>query len=110
MTSKAVQISKLCLKQYDFTQFDDKQNANTFKSFYSKLASDQVEKLPTGKHILGENSVEKYFSAMNIPSNSFKFRNAKREKIYKILIDIDPNKGYGIDQIPGSFLEDGTEL
>ena len=39
---------------------------------------------------------------MNIPSNSFKFRNAKREKIYKLLINIDPNKAYGIDEIPGN--------
>ena len=43
---------------------------------------------------------------MNIPSNSFKFRNAKREEIYKI----DPNKAYGIDDIPGRFLKDGAEL
>ena len=41
---------------------------------------------------------------MNISSNSFKFRNAKREEIYKILINIDPNKAYGFDQIPKRFL------
>ena len=52
----------------------------------------------------------KYYSAMNIPSNSFKFRNAKREEIYKILINIDPNKAYGVDEIPGRFLKDGAEL
>ena len=39
---------------------------------------------------------------MNIPSNSFKFRNAKREKIYKSQTNIDPNKAYGIDEIPGN--------
>ena len=47
---------------------------------------------------------------MNIPSNSFKFRNAKREEICKILINIDPNKAYGIDKIPRRFLKDGAEL
>ena len=47
---------------------------------------------------------------MNIPSNSFKFRIAKREEVYKILINIDPNKAYGIDEIPGRFLKDGAEL
>ena len=47
---------------------------------------------------------------MNIPSNSFKFRNAKREEIYKILINIDPNKAYSIDEIPGRFLKDEAEL
>ena len=47
---------------------------------------------------------------MNMLSNSFKFRNAKCEKIYKILINIHPNKGYGIDEIPGRFLKDRAEL
>ena len=47
---------------------------------------------------------------MIIPSNSFKFRNAKPEEIYKILINIDPNKAYGIDEIPEKFLKDGAEL
>ena len=110
MPSKAAPISKICLKENDFTQFDDKKNINTFKSFYSKLSSDLVEKLPTAKNIFRENSVKKYYSAINIPSNSFKFRNAKREEICKILINIDPNKAYSVDEIHGRFLKDGVEL
>ena len=47
---------------------------------------------------------------MNIPSTSFKFRNGKREEVYNILIIIDPNKAYGIDEIPRRFLKDGAEL
>ena len=47
---------------------------------------------------------------MNIPSSSFKFRNTTRKEMYKILINIDPNKAYGIDEIPGRFLKDGAEL
>ena len=39
-------ISKICLEENHFTQFDDKQNPSTCKNFYSKLASDLVEKLP----------------------------------------------------------------
>ena len=105
LPSKATPISKICLKENDFPQFDDKQNANTFKNFYSKLSSDLVEKLPTTENNFKENSVKKHYSVTNIPSNSFKFRNAKREEIYKILINIDPNKSYDIDEIP-----DGAEL
>ena len=41
---------------------------------------------------------------MNIPSNYLNFRNTKREEIYKILINIDPNEGYGTDEIPGRIL------
>ena len=71
---------------------------------------DLVEKLPIVKNIFGENSVEKYYSAMNIPSSSFKFKNAKREGIYKILINIDPNKLYSIDKILRRFIKDGANL
>ena len=108
MPSKAAPISKICLKENDFTQFDDKQNANTLKNFYSKLASSQ--KTSNSKKYFQMFSVKKYYSALNIPSNSFKLRNTKGEKIYKILINIDPNKAYGIDKIPGRFLKDGAEL
>ena len=110
LPSKAAPISKICLKEKDFTQFDDKQNANTFKNFCSKLASGLVVKLPTVKNIFRENSVKKYYSSMNIPSNSFKFRNAKGEEIYKVLINIDFIKAYGIDKIPGRFFKDGAKL
>ena len=103
LSSKAAPISKICIKESHFTQFDDKQNANTFNNFYSKLASDLVEKLPTAKNIFRGHSVKNYYSAMDIPSNSFKLRNAKREEIYKILINLDPNKAYGIDELPGRF-------
>ena len=110
LASKAAPISKIYLKENHFTQFDDKQNANTFKNFYAKLASDLVEKRPAVKNIFRENSVKKYYSAMNIPSNSFNFRNTKREEINKILINIDPNKAYGIRKIPGRFLKDEVEF
>ena len=38
------------------------------------------------------------------------FWNAKREEIYKIPINMDPNNAYGIDKIPRRFLKDGAEL
>ena len=108
---KQPQYQKLCLKENHFTQFYDKQNANTFKNFYSKLASELVKNLPTAKNIFSGNSVKKsLLLSRNIPSNSFKFRNTKREEIYKRLINIDPNKAYGIDEISQRFLKDGVEL
>ena len=58
LPSKAAPISKICLKENDSTQFDNQQNANTFKNFYSKLASDLVEKLPTAK-IFSEKTLER---------------------------------------------------
>ena len=48
---------------------------------------------------------------MNTPSNSFKFRNAKRKEIYKVLINnVHPNKAYDIYEIPERLLKDGAKL
>ena len=58
LPSQAAIISKICLEENPFTQFDDKQNPSTFKNFYSKLASDLVEKLPTAKNIFRGNCKE----------------------------------------------------
>ena len=58
LPSQAAIISKICLEENHFTQFDDKQNPSTFKNFYSKLASDLVEKLPTAKNIFRGNCNE----------------------------------------------------
>ena len=82
MFFKAAQVSKMCLEVNFFTQlFVDKQIANTFINFYSKIVSYLVEKLFIVKDIFREKFVEKYYPAMNICLNYFKFRNAKREEI-----------------------------
>ena len=45
LPSEAVLISKICLKEIHFIQFNDKQNANTSKNFYWEFASDLVDNI-----------------------------------------------------------------
>ena len=80
--SKAAPISKICLKESNFTQFDDEQNANTFKNFHSNLPADLVEKLATAKNIFRKNSVKKYCSAMNVIFLNSEMLNVKRSIRY----------------------------
>ena len=80
---------------------------NTLKNnetFTQGLLQIKPKNFQQGKKIFRGNSVGKYYSVMNIPSNSFEFRNAKRKEIYKILVNIDPNKAYGFDEIHKRFL------
>ena len=63
----------ICLSENNLLQFNEKKNANSFKDFYSNLAADLVNRLPAAKNIFGINSVKEYYSALNIPSGSFKF-------------------------------------
>ena len=109
LPSKAAPISKYVLKKTFSHNLMTNKMQRLLRTFTQKLASDLVEKLPTAKNIFRGISVKKYYSAINIPFNSFKFRNTKREETRKILINKDPNKAYGIDEIPERFLKDGAK-
>ena len=50
-------------------------------------------------------SPQSYLTCKQSNPCTIKFRNAKRQEIYKILINIDPNKAYGIDEFPGRFIK-----
>ena len=50
---------KICLRENNFLQFNEKKNANTFKDFYRNLAADLVNRLPADKNIFSINSVKK---------------------------------------------------
>ena len=91
-------------------QFNEKKNTNTFKDFYSKLAADLVNRLPAAKSIFGMNSVKEYYSALKIPSESFKLQLTNKEDAFKILSNVDSEKACGLDEIPCRILKDGAEI
>ena len=68
---KQSKYQKYVLKTATSHQLMTKNKMQTLLEIYSKLPSDIVKRLSTAKNILGENSVEKYYWAMNIPSNFF---------------------------------------
>ena len=110
MPSQVSHQLKICLRGNILLQFNEKKNANIFKDFYSNLAADLVNRLPAAKNILGMNSVKEYYSALNIPSDSFKLQLTNKEEVFKILSSVDPEKACGLDEIPCRMLKDGTEI
>ena len=101
---------KICLGENNLLQFNKKKNANTFKNFYSNLAADMVNRLPAVKNISGMNSVKEYYSALNIPSDSFKLQLTNKEEVFKILSNVAPDKAYGLDEISCRMLKHGAEI
>ena len=91
-------------------QFNEKKNANTLKDFYSNLAADLVNRLPSGENIFGMNSVKEYYPVLNIPSDSFKLQLTNKEKVFKILSNVDSEKAFGLNEMPCRILKDGTEI
>ena len=90
-------------------QFNEKKNGNTFKDFYRKLAADLVNRPPAAGNIFGINSAKEYYSALNIPSDSFKLQLTNKEEVFKILSNLDPENACVLDEIPCRMLKDGAE-
>ena len=56
------------------------------------VAADLVNRLPAAENIFGINSVKQYYSALNIPSDSFKPQLTNKEEVFKILSNAGPEK------------------
>ena len=87
--------------------FDDKTNAETFKAFFSNLASDLVKKLQQSPHKLDE--VRKYYQLLN-PTEPSSLAPTSLENVLKPLEEINPSKATGLDNIAGKFLKDSATV
>ena len=99
----ACQVShqpKIFLGKYNLFQFNEKRNDNNCKDFYNNLAADLVNRLPAAKNIFGINFAKEYYSALNIPSDSFKLQLVNKGEVFKKLSNVDPGKACGLDEIP----------
>ena len=66
LSSKTSKHSKVCLEDNGKISFDNKQNAEIFMKYFSNLAGDLVEKLPTATNKFGLDSVKEYYKHLNI--------------------------------------------
>ena len=87
------------------------ENANTFEWFYSELAGDLQEKLPSAPNKFTILTTKNYYAktSCNI-SSDFECSNVSEEDIKKILLGLDTSKTAGMDQIPAKFLQDSAEV
>ena len=71
ITWKVSHQPKICPRENNLLQFNEKKNPNAFKVFYRNLAADLVNRLRAAKNIFLINSVKEYYSDLNISSDSF---------------------------------------
>ena len=110
-SKKGSNISNICLKKDDKTNFDEKTDANTFKEFYCNLAGDLLKKLPPPSNKFGITSVRNFYQTMldHFPFK-FKFSNVTEDLVLKLLNDMNPDKAADIDNLSGKFLKDGASI
>ena len=89
MPSKKGSESSICLEKDGNISFDPKINAGIFKDFYSNLASDLGNQLPTATSKYDMNYVRDYYNNIELPDGPFGITNIL-EKFYTRKILVDP--------------------
>ena len=106
--SKEKSMSAISLKKDGKIVFDTKSICEIFKMFFANLSSNLVKNLPTPTSIFGMDSVQNYYSHLNLQNKLFVLEPTSKEVVLKLLEEINPSKAVGIDNISGKFLKDGA--
>ncbi|MFM1566744.1 MAG: RNA-directed DNA polymerase, partial [SAR86 cluster bacterium] len=109
-SKKDVSASKICLKKEDKMSFDSKENSESFKDFFSNLASNLVNKLPPAPKKFEMNTVEAYYKNNISATKNFSFSTTEETNIFNLLKGINPTKAAGLDNIAGKFLKEGASV
>ena len=100
--------AKINLKINDKIVSDPKTIANHFNTFYSKMANNLVEKLPSPSNKFGEEATAEYYKNSNVNDSAFSFKSVEETEVFNILQNINNAKAAGFDNIPGILLKDGA--
>ena len=102
--------TNICLKENDGLPFCSLSIANNFKEFYSNLARNLIEKLPTGPKKFDINSVQEFYKPLSLEENPFHFTKISENTLSDFLKELKTNKATGIDNLSGRFLKDGSKV
>ena len=91
--------------------FDKGKVSHCFNSFFSKVASSLVQKLPRPSRRFTPDSASfrQFYGDKRVRPDSFKLSPVTRKFILSQLSDLKVNKSTGLDGIPPKLLKDGAE-
>ena len=102
--------ANICLKENDGLSFCSLSITKNFKEFFSNLAQNLIEKLPTGPSKFGINSVREFYKPLNLKEDPFHFTKVSEKTISDFLKELKANKATGIDNLLSLFLKDGSKV
>ena len=91
------------------TDFDVKDIANDFSTYFSNLAENLASKLPNPSSKYGVLSVAQYYSHLGL-TKKFDLLPIEKDYLLKVLRNINTSKAAGIDRLPGRFVKDGANV
>ena len=89
--------------------YDTKTVSKFFKDFFSNLAESFLANIPDPSNKYNLDSVFLYYSNFAIPE-LFYIKSTSKEKVFKIMENIEISKDSGIDKLPGRFPKDGAKI
>ena len=108
---KQTPSSNICLKENDGLSFCSLSITNNFKEFFSNLAQNLIEKLPTRPNKFDINSVREFYKPLNLEEDPFHFTTKVSEKLISdFLKELKTNKATGIYSLSGRLLNDGSKF
>ena len=96
----------ISLKKEGNILFVSKSICETFKDSFANLSTNLLKELPKPTNLFGTDSVQKYYSHLNLQNKQFSLQPTTKEVILKLLQEINSAKAVGIDNIGCKFLKD----
>ena len=108
--SKEQSMSTLSVKKDGKMLFDSKSICERYKDLFANLSTNLLKELPTPTNLFGIDSVQKYYSHLNLQNKQFSLQPKIRKVILRLLEEINSAKAVGIGIIGGKFLKDGATI
>ena len=103
LPSKTASATKPCLKEDGELIYDTKSIARTFKDFFSNLAENLLKLLPKAPNKFNSKTVKDYYKKLNLNKKRFVLNTVTVEEVNQTLLNLDPSKATGIDNISARF-------
>ena len=111
-SSKKKESSNVVLEIDGETCFDPKKVANCFNGFFTTVASNLVDKLPSSFNLFHTESstFQNFYKGKNVKDDEFMLIPVNEDFIYKELCKLNPSKSTGTDNIPARFVKDAASV
>ena len=108
--TRHAKASNIGLNVNGITTFDKLSVATCFNKFFTTVAKNLVDKLPSPSGKFGASHIKKYYEDREVVPNSFSLHDVSQNEIFKALNGIERNKATGLDSLPARFVCDAASV
>lgn len=84
--------------------------ANSLNDYFSTVAKNLVTKLSIKTDRFGVAHIQDHYAKKGVQTNAFSFKKVTEETVLKKLLELNPTKATGVDNMPARFLRDAAQV